>query len=145
MSKVRCCQAKSQTEPCPFCQLVYSADPDSILKRFDRCFVIHDRYPVSQGHLLIIPYAHTQSWFTASHEDRLDIIQAIDVMREYLDETYHPDGYNIGMNCEKAAGQSVMHLHVHLIPRYLGDVTDPVGGVRGVIPQKQNYIARNTN
>ena len=59
--------------------------------------------------------------------------------QEILDKKYSPDGYNIGMNCGEAAGQSVMHVHVHLIPRYVGDVKNPRGGVRGIIPEKQNY------
>ena len=63
----------------------------------------------------------------------------LDRVKELLDERYHPDGYNIGVNVGEAAGQTVMHLHIHVIPRYKGDVRDPRGGVRGVIPEKQGY------
>lgn len=106
---------------------------------FDHCFVIKDQNPVSLGHLLIIPYEHTESWFTSSNEVKNEIIHILDKLKKLLDEKYRPDGYNIGINCGEAAGQTVMHLHVHLIPRYRKDVNDPTGGVRGVIPSKQKY------
>jgi len=77
--------------------------------------------------------------FTANEEVQKDIMKALNAMKIVLDAEYNPDGYNIGANCGKDAGQSVMHLHVHLIPRYKGDMEDPKGGVRGVIPSKQKY------
>ena len=107
--------------------------------RFKKCYVMKDEFPVPPGHLLIIPYEHTPNWFAAKKEIKLDIIQAISQMKQIIDLEYNPEGYNIGMNCGEAAGQSVMHLHVHLIPRYKGDTSNPRGGVRGVIPSKQNY------
>ena len=69
----------------------------------------------------------------------MDIVQALEAMKGFLDNEFHPDGYNFGANCGEAAGQTVMHLHVHLIPRYSGDTLHPRGGVRGVIPSKQSY------
>lgn len=98
-----------------------------------------DQFPVSKGHILIIPYEHTDTWFTASEEVRLEMMKALSELKARLDKDYNPDGYNIGINCGESAGQSVMHLHVHLIPRYHGDVDVPRGGVRGVIPSKQTY------
>ena len=98
-----------------------------------------DQFPVSKGHILIIPYEHTETWFIASEEVRLEMMLALSELKVRLDKDYNPDGYNIGINCGEAAGQSVMHLHVHLIPRYQGDVDVPRGGVRGVIPSKQTY------
>lgn len=106
---------------------------------FSHCYVLKDANPVSPGHLLIIPYEHTPNWFTASQEARFDIIKVLDRMKSKLDLEYQPDGYNIGINCGRHAGQSVMHLHVHLIPRYHGDMDNPKGGVRGAIPEKQKY------
>jgi diadenosine tetraphosphate (Ap4A) HIT family hydrolase len=100
---------------------------------------IKDQYPVSKGHLLIIPHQHTQDWFTASEEVQMDIIRALNRLKKILDNEYKPDAYNIGANCGALAGQTVMHLHLHLIPRYKGDMLNPRGGVRGVIPEKQNY------
>lgn len=121
---------------CLFCRIGREEKP---LAQFKHCYVIKDQFPVSPGHLLIIPFEHTTNWFTASKEVKLDIIHALSQMKNVLDTDYDPEGYNIGMNCGEVAGQSVMHLHVHLIPRYKGDVQSPRGGVRGVIPSKQDY------
>lgn len=120
---------------CPFCQ------PESqvIIQRFQHCYAIRDRFPVSPGHILVIPYEHTLDWFTASEDVRLDIMKSVQILKEHLDSQFAPGGYNIGMNCGELAGQTVMHLHLHLIPRYSGDMADPRGGVRGVIPSKQKY------
>jgi diadenosine tetraphosphate (Ap4A) HIT family hydrolase/predicted house-cleaning noncanonical NTP pyrophosphatase (MazG superfamily) len=123
---------------CIFCAIGKKVPAESIA-HFTHCYALIDQYPVTQGHILIIPYEHTENWFTASDAVRQDILQALDHMKNLLDAEHHPNGYNIGMNCGTTAGQSVMHLHVHLIPRYNGDVADPLGGVRGVIPEKQNY------
>ncbi|MBS0625894.1 MAG: HIT family protein [Verrucomicrobia bacterium] len=122
---------------CIFCQM--AKEKNLLLAEFKHCFVIKDQYPVSPGHLLIIPYQHTENWFTSSSEVKAEINLILEKMKKLLDDGYHPDGYNIGMNCGPAAGQTVMHLHVHLIPRYRGDMSDPRGGIRGVIPTKQKY------
>ena len=99
----------------------------------------YDGYPVSPGHALIIPKRHVASYFDLTNHER----EAMNVMAQYvrqkIDSRFHPDGYNIGINVGKAAGQSVFHVHMHLIPRYKGDVENPKGGVRGVIPSKQKY------
>jgi diadenosine tetraphosphate (Ap4A) HIT family hydrolase len=124
---------------CVFCQIANQEKEAEILARFKHCYVIKDQFPVSEGHVLIIPYQHTETWFTAAEEVRLEIMQAIQELKTLLDAEYQPGGYNIGINCGRPAGQTVMHLHVHLIPRYQGDVSKPEGGVRGVIPSKQKY------
>lgn len=124
---------------CIFCQICNGQKEVEVLARFKHCLAIKDLHAVSKGHILIIPFRHTSNWFTASEAERLDIMQAIDQMKKKLDATYQPDGYNIGVNCGELAGQTVMHLHVHLIPRYKDDMPDPKGGVRGVIPEKQKY------
>lgn len=126
-------------EKCLFCRMAEKDNESIILARYKHCYVIADKFPVSEGHVLIIPEKHTENWFTASEEVRRDIMEAIDTMKTRLDSQHNPDGYNIGMNCGTYAGQSIMHLHVHLIPRYKGDMQDPKGGVRGVIPSKQHY------
>jgi len=132
-------EAEPQKSDCLFCQIALSLRQAEILERFNHCYVIKDEFPVSKGHLLIIPNEHTENWFTAKEEVRQDLMNALTVMKERLDLEYRPSGYNIGVNCGETAGQSVMHLHVHLIPRYKGDMDDPKGGVRGVIPSKQKY------
>lgn len=124
---------------CLFCQISISAKEIPIIAKFQHCYAIKDQYPVSPGHILIIPYQHTENWFTAAEEVRLDMLKALDKMKELLDKEYSPQGYNIGANCGKVAGQSIMHLHLHVIPRYKDDMEDPKGGVRGVIPSKQKY------
>jgi diadenosine tetraphosphate (Ap4A) HIT family hydrolase len=124
---------------CIFCQIAHEEKEADIIAKFRHCYVMKDRYPVSQGHVLIIPYEHTENWFTAKEEIQQDIFHALTHTKALLDAEYQPDGYNIGANCGEIAGQTVMHLHVHLIPRYRGDMEDPRGGVRGVIPSKQKY------
>lgn len=124
---------------CLFCQIAQGNREAKIFADFTHCYVMKDEFPVSKGHLLMISKEHMENWFTASEEVRLDIMRALHSMKDCLDLEYAPHGYNIGMNCGKVAGQSVMHLHVHLIPRYRGDMEDPKGGMRGVIPSKQKY------
>ena len=103
------------------------------------CVAFFDGYPVSSGHALIVPKRHVSSYFDLTDHER----EAMNVMLQYVkrvvDERFHPDGYNIGINVGQAAGQSVYHCHMYLIPRYAGDVENPKGGVRGVIPTKQKY------
>lgn len=105
----------------------------------DLAFAIRDGYPVSPGHTLIIPKRLVATWFEATAEEQAALMALVGVVKGQLDEEFQPDGYNIGINAGEAAGQTVMHLHVHLIPRYVDDMSDPRGGVRGVIPEKQKY------
>jgi ATP adenylyltransferase len=123
------------TENCVFCDLSLSQsstwiDPEVL--------VVKDRYPVSEGHRLVIPKAHVASLLelTPNSVGRLFNV-AVEVGRSLVDDG--ADGFNLGVNEGVAAGQSVMHLHIHVIPRRFGDVSDPVGGVRGVIPSKRRY------
>jgi len=102
-------------------------------------FVIWDGFPVSPGHMLIVPKRLVATWFEATVEEQHALMALVGVMKEQLDQERSPDGYNIGINVGEAGGQTVFHLHVHLIPRYLGDMEDPRGGVRHVIPSKGNY------
>lgn len=120
-------------EECPFCGI---AQP--ILSN-ELAFVILDRDPVSPGHMLIIPYRHVADWFDATADEQCAILSLAQSARRMTIETRHPDGFNMGVNCGHAAGQTVFHVHLHLIPRYAGDMDDPRGGVRGVIPCRQKY------
>jgi diadenosine tetraphosphate (Ap4A) HIT family hydrolase len=103
-------------------------------------FAIRDRYPVSPGHTLVIPRRQVATWFEATPEEQHALFALVDEVKRGLDAELRPDGYNVGFNVGEAAGQTVFHLHVHVIPRFQGDVADPRGGVRHVIPGKGNYL-----
>ncbi len=118
-----------RSPPCPFCRI----DPERVVAQNDVAFAIRDNFPVHPGHTLVIPQRHVASWFDATEAERLGVMELVDKVKLELDGTDpRPDGYNVGVNVGEAAGQTVMHLHVHLIPRFVGDVEDPRGGVRWV-------------
>ena len=100
---------------------------------------IWDAFPVSPGHALLIPHRHVATWFDATIEEQQELVAAIEKAKTAIELEHSPDGYNIGINSGKAAGQTVPHLHVHVIPRYEGDVNDPRGGVRWIIPDRATY------
>lgn len=102
-----------------------------------------DGFPVSRGHCLIIPKRHVKTIWELNDNELKDLYAVLIETKHYLEHHMGltPDGYNIGINEGHAAGQTVEHLHIHLIPRYINDVADPTGGVRGVIPSKKNYLA----
>ena len=89
--------------------------------------------------MLVIPYRHFESYFEATAEEKQELWDLVDQAKAVIDKEHNPDGYNIGINIGQHAGQSIMHLHIHIIPRYKGDVENPKGGVRGVIPARQKY------
>jgi diadenosine tetraphosphate (Ap4A) HIT family hydrolase len=120
---------------CIFCNL----PAERITCENELAIAIFDKFPVSPGHMLIISRRHIATFFEATGEETVAMAALLHTCREIIDAQHHPDGYNIGINSGSAAGQTVMHLHVHLIPRYSGDVKDPRGGVRGVIPEKRGY------
>ena len=120
---------------CPFCTL----DSSRILGENEHAVWIRDGFPVSRGHSLVIPKRHVGSFFAISSEERAAILNLLDQARSAAAGEFAPDGFNVGINDGPAAGQTVAHLHVHLIPRYLGDVDDPRGGVRWILPEKADY------
>lgn len=124
---------KLSNKECIFCKM-----KDYILEN-ELAYAIYDKYPVGKGHMLFIPKRHVKDFFDITKEEREAIFELIDEGKRLLDEKYSPDSYNVGINCGEYAGQTVMHVHVHLIPRYIGDMKDPRGGVRGVIPDKMKY------
>lgn len=103
------------------------------------CYAIYDKYPVNLGHVLIIPKRHFSNFFDATEKEIVDIYELIHKCKIILDEKHKPTGYNIGINIGESAGQTIMHLHVHLIPRYDNDVKDPRGGIRNLKPQLVPY------
>ena len=102
-------------------------------------FAAWDRHPASEGHFLVIPYRHISDYFDINDEEREELWRLVAEGKKIAAEKYNPDGYNIGINVGESAGQSIPHLHIHVIPRYKGDVENPKGGVRGVIPQNKLY------
>ncbi|MFZ4859705.1 MAG: HIT family protein [Desulfuromonadaceae bacterium] len=120
---------------CPFCTL----DPTRILASNTSALAIMDGFPISSGHALIIPKLHIASIFETTGEEREALFDLLEHVKTELQKKYNPDGFNIGINDGIAAGQTVMHLHIHLIPRHSGDQTDPRGGVRWIFPDKAAY------
>jgi len=119
---------------CPFCQSL------EVVAEHNSVFAIKDNYPVTKGHHLIIPFRHTENYFSMNDQEREDTTALLKVLKLKLEEGDQTiTGFNIGMNSGKAAGQTVMHSHIHLIPRRKGDTPNPRGGVRGVIPNKMDY------
>jgi diadenosine tetraphosphate (Ap4A) HIT family hydrolase len=123
---------------CLFC----SVPPEEILIDGPIAMARIDNHPVSPGHTLIIPKRHVASFFETTEEERAAMLKLLDEAKAVLDQKHKPDGYNIGINGGEAAGQTVMHLHIHLIPRYKGDKADPRGGVRWVLPEKAAYWSK---
>jgi diadenosine tetraphosphate (Ap4A) HIT family hydrolase len=124
-------------DACPFCK----PSSDSILlAESATAFSMLDKFPVSKGHALIIPKRHVDNYFDLSFREQSACIFMVNYVKEIVQKKYDPDGFNIGINIGKSAGQTVDHVHIHLIPRYVGDVDKPEGGVRGVVPAKQNYL-----
>jgi diadenosine tetraphosphate (Ap4A) HIT family hydrolase len=120
---------------CPFCTL----PRERILGENDHALWIRDGFPVSPGHSLVIPKRHTGSFFDTSDAERQALLALLDAAKAAAQAEFAPAGFNIGINDGPAAGQTVPHLHIHLIPRYEGDQADPRGGVRWVIPEKADY------
>ena len=123
-------------ENCIFC------NPEIKLAENDSAYARLDGFPVSPGHILIIPKRHVESCFELTEEEVKDMYSLLKEVKFYIDNIYKPDGYNIGFNVGTAGGQTVMHCHMHVIPRYEGDVENPRGGVRGVIPKNKEYLDR---
>ena len=123
---------------CPFCTL----PADRIVASNELAVVIRDGFPISPGHTLIIPKRHFGSFFEATADERNSMLALLDQARREIATELSPDGFNIGINDGAAAGQTVPHLHLHLIPRYEGDSRDPRGGVRWLMPEKADYWSK---
>lgn len=124
-------------EACPFCR----PDADRILLLEDLAYAYWDAYPVSPGHLLVVPRRHVASWFETTDAEREAILRLLDRAREHVVAHRGTDAFNVGINVGEIAGQTVSHAHVHLIPRYENDVPNPRGGVRHVLPDRADYLA----
>ena len=128
-----------QINNCPFCGIENKVDKSRIIYEDSTWIAIEDGYPVSKGHTLLIPKRHCKTYFDLNYLELVSVGVTIGIVKMMLDTKYKPNGYNIGVNCGEASGQTIPHCHIHIIPRYNGDMEDPRGGVRGVIPSKQKY------
>lgn len=123
-------------DKCPFCNL----DSDrNVLCKSQYAYAIYDKYPVSKGHVLVIPVRHCPDFFDLNEDEQADCLFILNTVKKIIENTFSPDGYNVGININEHAGQTIPHAHIHLIPRYKGDVESPRGGIRGVIPDKRDY------
>jgi diadenosine tetraphosphate (Ap4A) HIT family hydrolase len=124
---------KGPNNPCLFCA------PRERCGENELAYAARDTYPVSRGHTLIIPFRHCADFFELSRDELAACMELLIEQRNSLTRELKPDGFNVGINVGQAAGQSIFHVHIHLIPRYRGDHPEPRGGVRNVIPQKADY------
>ena len=128
--------------PCPFCH----PDPGHIVAQWPLTLTLRDAFPVSPGHTLICPRRHFADLFHATPAEMAEIWQALSQAAADLSAGTSgqpkPDGYNVGVNVGAAAGQTIMHLHLHLIPRYVGDQSEPRGGIRRIIPERADYWSK---
>ncbi len=132
---------RPENPKCPFC------NPDQnreLVVESATAYSILDKYPVSNGHALIIPKRHCSSYFDLSFREQSACIFMLNHVRRILSERFSPDGFNIGINVGKAAGQTISHVHLHVIPRYIGDIENPTGGIRNVFPLKGDYLKYNS-
>ena len=120
--------------PCPFC-----APDRPPLAESQLAIAFADGRPASPGHTLVVPRRHVEAYFDCTHAEKAALWDMLERVRALLDASHRPDGYNVGLNIGVAAGQTVMHAHIHVIPRYVGDVADPRGGVRNVVMTHQPH------
>lgn len=126
----------NENTDCPFC------NPDSkreLIVESATAYAIFDKFPVNKGHALVIPKKHCSNYFELTFKEQSACMFMVNEVKKIIQKRFNPDGFNVGININEAAGQTVPHVHIHLIPRYKGDVKEPRGGVRGVIPNKQSY------
>jgi len=121
---------------CPFCFPERKSPP---ILETKTVYSIYDKYPVNPGHSLIIPVRHCPGYFELTKEEQDACWSMLNEVKRIIEKRYNPDGFNVGINIGQAGGQTISHVHIHLIPRYTGDHNEPEGGVRGVIPGKQKY------
>ena len=128
----------SGLSPCPFCSIAR----DRILLDSAAAIAVPDAYPVSEGHTLVLPRRHLASIYDLAEAEQSELWSLVRIVRDRLAAEHNPDGFNIGLNDGLAAGQTVAHAHIHVIPRRHGDVADPRGGVRWVLPHKAAYWSK---
>ncbi len=126
-------------DPLPPDSPFHPLDPERVILETDAAVAFYDGFPLSDGHALVVPRAPVASLYELDADIQAAVWEAVRRAREILAERHHPDGFNIGVNDGRAAGQTVPHAHVHIIPRYAGDVADPRGGIRWILPERAAY------
>lgn len=134
MSEIKPEKKRDPNNPCLFCK-----DPRGVSLDHALAYSARDSYAVSPGHTLVIPKRHVASFFDLTQDEIAACMELINEEKNRIDAEFNPDGYNVGVNVGPAAGQSIFHAHIHVIPRYQGDVENPQGGVRHVIPRNARY------
>ncbi|WP_209330910.1 HIT domain-containing protein [Lunatimonas salinarum] len=130
-------QLQKVASTCPFCN---PGEDVELIVESGRTFSIFDKYPVNPGHSLIIPKKHVSGYFELNFKEQASCLLMLNQVKKEVQKRFNPEGFNVGINIGEKAGQTVSHVHIHLIPRYEGDVEDPRGGVRGVVPERKNYF-----
>lgn len=126
----------SSNHECHFCNPSFERE---LITETATVYAIFDKYPVSNGHALIIPKQHIPNYFNLPEKTKTACWIVVDRVQYLISQKFHPDGFNVGINIGEAAGQTINHVHIHVIPRYQGDVENPIGGVRNVIAGKGHY------
>ena len=129
------------TQACPLCSVVR----DRIAFTGTYGDAVWDAFPVNPGHLLIVPRRHAPTWDKLTDAEKEWVWSSVDQAISVIKSRYSPEGFNVGFNLGSTAGQTIPHFHLHVIPRYAGDVADPRGGIRHVIPQRGNYLAKDAD
>jgi diadenosine tetraphosphate (Ap4A) HIT family hydrolase len=130
-------QGSSHPGGCPFCSRIQRQE--ALASENQHAVAFPDAFPLNPGHMLIVSRRHVERLSELEEEEIRAIWALIPHAQQWIEQTHHPDGYNVGLNDGPAAGQTVPHLHFHVIPRFHGDVADPRGGVRHIIPQRAAY------
>lgn len=120
---------------CPFCNI----NSSEFLAESEYFYARLDGYPVTKGHTLLISKRHVGNYFDLTEKEQIDMVRLLNIIKKNAEHEFKTEHYNVGINCGELAGQTIDHVHVHLIPRKQGDVDDPRGGVRWVIPDKAKY------
>jgi diadenosine tetraphosphate (Ap4A) HIT family hydrolase len=121
---------------CVFCDRLAAGD---LTVETELAAAFADAFPLTRGHTLVVPRRHEADYFALTAAEQTAMWRLVNTVRSRIERELHPDGYNLGVNVGQAAGQTVGHAHIHLIPRYAGDVDDPRGGIRWIIPAKAPY------
>jgi diadenosine tetraphosphate (Ap4A) HIT family hydrolase len=121
---------------CLFCDRLAAG---GLLTENERAAAFPDAFPLSTGHTLIVPRRHEADFLALSFEEQVDVWRLVGPVKARIDLDLRPDGYNVGVNVGTAAGQTIAHAHLHVIPRYRGDVADPRGGIRWILPARAAY------